>query len=41
LQPYQMVKDHRTKYEETDFAAVLDGQLDKFIESYLRQYAEK
>jgi len=41
LHPYQMVKDHRTKYEEKDTAAVLDGQLDKFIESYLRQYARK
>lgn len=41
LHPYQMVKDHRTKYEDKNSAAVLDGKLDKFIESYLRQYAEK
>ena len=41
LHPYQMVKDHRTKYEDNDTAAVLDGKLDKFIESYLRQYAGK
>ena len=36
LQPYKMVKDHRTKYEETDPDAVLDGKLESFMEAYLR-----
>lgn len=35
MQPYKLVKDTRTKYEETDPDAVLDGKLDNFIESYL------
>ena len=36
MQPYQMVKDHRTNYETADIKAVLDGELEGFIESYLR-----
>jgi len=36
LHPYQMVKDHRTKYETGNTQAVLDGDLDGFIEAYLR-----
>ena len=36
LQPYQMVKDMRTEYEVGDVASVLDGDLDGFMESYLR-----
>lgn len=36
LQPYQMVKDHRTDVQTGDVEAVLDGDLDGFIESYLR-----
>lgn len=39
LQPYQMVKDHRTDYETSDTAGVLDGKLDGFIESYLKWQA--
>lgn len=35
LQPYRMVKDHRTKHEEGNVEAVLDGDLDAFIEAYL------
>ncbi len=35
LQPYQLVKDTRTKYEETDAAGVLDGKIDNFIDAYL------
>jgi peptide chain release factor 2 len=36
LHPYQMVKDHRTDHEVGNAAAVLDGRLDDFMESYLR-----
>ncbi len=35
LQPYRMVKDHRTGYEKGNADAVLDGDLDGFMESYL------
>ena len=35
LQPYQLVKDTRTKYEETDADAVLDGKIQGFIDAYL------
>jgi peptide chain release factor 2 len=37
LHPYQMVKDHRTEFEMGNSQAVLDGDLDGFIEAYLRQ----
>ena len=37
LHPYQMVKDHRTDYESGNTQAVLDGDLDEFMEAYLRQ----
>lgn len=36
LQPYQLVKDHRTEYETADTQAVLDGDILPFIEQYLR-----
>jgi len=36
LQPYQMVKDLRTEHEVGDVARVLDGDLDGFMEAYLR-----
>ncbi len=39
LQPYQMIKDHRTKYEEGNVQKVLDGDLDPFIKTYLMQKA--
>ena len=35
LQPYKLVKDTRTKYEETDADAVLNGKIDGFIDAYL------
>jgi len=37
LHPYQMVKDHRTGHEESNTAAVLDGNLDGLMESFLRE----
>ena len=39
LQPYQMIKDHRTKMEVGDVHRVLDGDLDQFIKVYLMQKA--
>ncbi|OGH90823.1 MAG: peptide chain release factor 2 [Candidatus Magasanikbacteria bacterium RIFOXYC2_FULL_39_8] len=36
LHPYHMVKDLRTRYETTDDVAVLNGDLDEFVENYLR-----
>ena len=36
LQPYTMVKDHRTNEESGNVSAVLDGGLDSFISAYLR-----
>jgi peptide chain release factor 2 len=35
LQPYRLVKDHRTKHEEGNVDAVLDGNLDPFVEAFL------
>ena len=37
LHPYQLVKDHRTDFEMGNTQAVLDGDLDPFIEAYLRK----
>jgi peptide chain release factor 2 len=39
LQPYQMIKDHRTKVEVGDVNRELDGDLDGFIKTYLMQKA--
>ena len=39
FQPYQMVKDHRTNHESGNVASVMDGDLDSFIEAYLKQAA--
>ncbi len=36
LHPYQMVKDHRTDHESGNTQAVLDGDLQEFMEAYLR-----
>lgn len=37
MQPYKMVKDHRTSYETSDIESVLDGSLKNFMEAYLRK----
>lgn len=41
FQPYQMVKDHRTGYEIGDVSSVMDGEVDGFIEAYLKGRAAK
>jgi peptide chain release factor 2 len=40
LHPYKMVKDHRTDLETTDAEAVLEGDLQLFMEAYLRKEVE-
>lgn len=37
FQPYQLVKDHRTNYEEGNIQSVMDGEIDNFIKSYLNK----
>jgi peptide chain release factor 2 len=39
--PYTMVKDHRTEAETGNVQAVMDGDLDMFIEAYLRSDLNK
>ena len=41
LQPYTMVKDERTDYKMTNVQAVLDGDVDPFIESYLMYTSDR
>ena len=36
FQPYTMVKDHRTKHETGNIQAVMDGDIDPFIDAYLQ-----
>ena len=36
FQPYKMVKDHRTKAEEGNVEKVMDGDIDLFINEYLK-----
>jgi peptide chain release factor 2 len=41
FQPYQLVKDHRTGHETSQVSSVMDGDLDGFIEAYLKKKASK
>ena len=38
FQPYTLVKDARTKYEEGNILAVMDGEIDGFINAYLKEF---
>ena len=40
LHPYSLIKDHRTNYETSNVNKVLDGNIDEFIDSYLRKEKE-
>jgi peptide chain release factor 2 len=39
LHPYTLVKDHRTDWQTGNTQAVLDGDLDAFIDAYLHKFA--
>ena len=39
--PYSMVKDHRTNVETSNVTAVMDGEIDMFINSYLAENSNK
>ena len=41
LQPYTLVKDTRTQAETSDAQSVLDGNIDLFINAYLKMQADK
>jgi peptide chain release factor 2 len=41
FEPYTLVKDHRTGLETGNVQAVMNGQIDPFIEAYLRQFPER
>jgi peptide chain release factor 2 len=41
FQPYMLVKDHRTNYQEGDVSKVMDGTIDGFIHAYLDMEAKK
>jgi peptide chain release factor 2 len=41
LQPYRLVKDHRTRYEAGNVEAVLEGDLDGFIEAFILSAGEE
>ncbi|MDO8493997.1 MAG: peptide chain release factor 2 [Deltaproteobacteria bacterium] len=40
MQPYQMVKDHRTNFETGNVTAVMDGDIDPFIEKFLLEFQD-
>ena len=37
MHPYSLVKDHRTNEESSNVNAVMDGEIDRFINAYLKQ----
>ncbi len=39
MQPYSLVKDHRTNVENSNVQAVMDGDIDRFINAYLKMIA--
>ncbi len=39
FQPYTMVKDHRTNVEIGNINAVMDGDIDRFIHAYLKEFS--
>jgi peptide chain release factor 2 len=41
FQPYTMVNDHRTERKVGDVQAVMDGEIDEFIEAYLKRFGGK
>lgn len=41
MHPYSMVKDHRTDYETGNVNAIMDGEIDGFIEAYLKSNIQK
>jgi len=41
LQPYKLVKDHRTEHETPDTERILDGEIDDFVQAYLKNKIEK
>ncbi len=41
FQPYTLVKDHRTNFESGNVQAVMDGEIEGFIEAYLRSQQKK
>ncbi|MGN0332194.1 MAG: peptide chain release factor 2 [Lachnospiraceae bacterium] len=41
MQPYTLVKDHRTNEENSNVTAVLDGNIDMFINAYLKRSAKR
>jgi len=40
FQPYQMVKDHRTKVESSNVQAIMDGEIQIFIDAYLKKFSK-
>ena len=38
--PYTLVKDHRTNFESGNIQAVIDGDIDPFINAYLKAYSQ-
>jgi peptide chain release factor 2 len=41
MQPYRLVKDHRTNVETSDIDSIMDGNIQLFIEGYLLDQAKK